>query len=1645
MKEYEAAEKQEKKVKQNTTLIQNTESVDKSMTDSADRMMESLRKTINISPETLEADQKLKDQQKRIEMYRQRVLSNMPTAYDTERLQRLQSGKNRVVSDLSKKKKDNKISKSQLKQDLKDTQAEVDEINRILNLYDQDKLDKYFIDKKDVDVEALRMKQSFDLMHLLVNENSKSDSKEMKAVKIDVLKLSATLETSKNLPATKANLDEIYAMYETAIKSCEDYLTEKSAFTRTGKKRAAAVRDVWNSIKMESKLLQMATRDPSKISADISIGKLLHMAGDNSVQEGRVKVSENVAESDRSAGATLVQNVFQGQYDFSSSFSSTKIKESTRKTEVAKVLSLKDTLRRFRAGKTQVMDLEIMGMKVRMLQKADNTLYILEDHKRVPLETSAELMISKIERDMMLKPEAYGTEVIGNLLNDYTNEERQITSGEHARIRSNLIEFLMQKLGMTREEFTNVRKTTMADYAQRLVNAPKEQQTAVVNEIKKEIQTSVKSEELINGVELTELMERDAQRKDEIASRVSMYKIQNAAEQNDWSDEEKAVQNLLADFVYPEDTLIMDKNADHPEEFIRTVLLQNTKALAILIREKKGNQDDLMASIMQKMSLDQLFSDRKDSLTDVIAKNIREFCVWFTENNGEYDTTEAVETALKAVLEDKQEKRLTDYLKNMHQSSEQAVKDSCKLLQDDVTKITDNIFAETVSDDEVSLQAIMKNASRSKKGQGKFTKIVLNNYFKRMSPIDQRAMLSSVLRSSGKVQDQFFSNLDLIQEISLRGLKGYESFKANRDYTSNPLTEEEKKQLENYKQEKRRAQIGANYLGGLIRGAGPLFQKMMQGLPEDTLPAEIRLAIKDVKSKLPPMPERVVKSQMNTLIERSGGTITKIDVQKSLGAASVGQTFLCRIHGPKLGKEGKQVVIKLLRPDVQNRMKREEKVMLSCAKETDAGMEETYKGQLTNYRKELDLTTEAQNIQGGEVYNNKFEGVETVKINNLIDSTVNTLVLELAEGKTLDDILLEAEKFRNDVYEELRYKSVDKDGNVEKFDYAELDYRNFEKSAELKNKLIDKANELIKKRDIMADVTKDWVQEAIFGGGYYHADLHAGNIMISEEKGTMIDFGNAAKFNGDQQTAITRMITAAADAEDPDVDLFFKSFNSMLNMDDPKFAEFYTEEKQDEVKAEFERVLRMGGYGEAGERIACALIKAQELGVTLPPEIYNFSQGQLRLQKSINDINAMVQNIKSTIDWIDTTSNRTNNVDIVSYAQNEIDMKKQSGDYDADPGSIVKNYVDMFEDVNREEFTEALLDNTYKQAKPEKGIEGINKRGDFDKQYLGSLASFSENLVTDKTEYRVENATYMRVLQDEETGQEKTVPVNIRYRQVWNDYKKNYADKKGTQEQRDAGSQLIMELVPFDVNLPVFSSFGGSMYLSVEMLDALENMDDEKFNELMQVYEVQIPRALEMEQMISELRELQDKKKLTEEKKQELTEGIYQRFNGLHEFKAKFNPVSQQMKTQLTNLFNFDSIRLQLEGPCSEPTTKKVVENGEEKEKQMGELLKEKLDAYEAYAKPWGLERSIGFKAETPDDVKANITKMQNEIIDLHAEISKIQINRYYEGRFDKKISIKSYDFNQIMVDVVTGNMGQLIERLGFFYSLKRLGKAALK
>ena len=581
--------------------------------------------------------------------------------------------------------------------------------------------------------------------------------------------------------------------------------------------------------------------------------------------------------------------------------------------------------------------------------------------------------------------------------------------------------------------------------------------------------------------------------------------------------------------------------------------------------------------------------------------------------------------------------------------------------------------------------------SSGESGQGMFTKYVFKNYFKSVDMMDRRSMIASMIKNSKPVTEKFLDENE----------QGIDDNEQERRIAFNNSI---------------RAKAMGNYLGGLLKGAGPLFQKMMQGLPTEGLPEEIKGAVEDMKSKLAPIPEEVVEAQLFAIVERSHGQIKNIRVVKPLGAASVGQTFLCKLTKAD-GKE-EEVAVKLLKPDVRNRMMREKDIMIRCARETDidsrkkenerrtkenevrlrqgkkkiellpkiedgdkGGMQMTYEGQLERIEEELDLTIEARNVELGKVYDQfkdkKSSKAVSMKLNPIVAPTTNTMVLEKALGETIDSLLkrcrLEIDemfdsyymkdekgkvitvKNEDGVYEPV-LRAVDLNAVMDQFDEnSELRMKNDPKN--MIDKLYSMLANLQKKKEYLEAFSRKWVSEGIFKAGFYHGDPHAGNIMISDDKLTAIDFGNCTKLSEDQQYHITRMIFAATAG---DMETFRSGFHALLNL---RFESLY-QEKRAELGQIITETFSYGDLSSAGSRIMVALLRAQELGLEVPAAVYNFSQGQTRLQNTVSDFNATIDHVKKRLEYISgfgknkdsgfdfTDFLRNNNIDNPMYDQN---------------------------------------------------------------------------------------------------------------------------------------------------------------------------------------------------------------------------------------------------------------------------------------------------------------------------------------------------------------------------------------------------------
>ncbi len=560
---------------------------------------------------------------------------------------------------------------------------------------------------------------------------------------------------------------------------------------------------------------------------------------------------------------------------------------------------------------------------------------------------------------------------------------------------------------------------------------------------------------------------------------------------------------------------------------------------------------------------------------------------------------------------------------------------------------------------------MMNNAMAGKEGQGQYLRNVLSSYLAESSVVDLRSMFSSAIRNAKPAK---------VTEDSSEDQK-YEAM--------------------------------SSMLGGLLKGAGPLLQKVLQGMPEDMVPPGLKPAFSDMKDNLAPIPKEIVEAQLIAMIERSQGAIKSIEITKSLGAASVGQAFLCRVHMNDGISSDKNVVIKLLRPDVRNRMLREERIMRKAASSAGEGMLRTFEGQMERIREELDLTIEAKNCETGALYNMKG-GVSSMKVSRLVEPTANALMVERAPGDTVVGVLKNAREEKEKYLKE--YYTYDEEGNiVTENGYPKLTIPAGDAHIQTaKTMLSRRLSTLRNQQEMLTNMANKWVTEAVFGNGFYHGDLHAGNIMMDASSLTIIDFGNATQLTEHQQKMVTKMLLAAAAGSGSG---FLEGFEGLLS---EKSKELLNT-KRDELKAVFTEVMHLGDAKSAALRIGAGLVRAQKLGFELPAAIYGFQQSQWRIQNTIDEFNKEIYDLQNALSQLKSADGATK-FD-VSKKYSEIardDVKRQAMKFTLMP-------------TESEEFRNLIKDKTVEGRKDfdemlGKTLDGIDDFLGYDSSILQRIA-----------------------------------------------------------------------------------------------------------------------------------------------------------------------------------------------------------------------------------------------------------------------------------------------------------------------------------
>ena len=894
----------------------------------------------------------------------------------------------------------------------------------------------------------------------------------------------------------------------------------------------------------------------------------------------------------------------------------------------------------------------------------------------------------------------------------------------------------------------------------------------------------------------------------------------------------------------------------------------------------------------------------------------------------------------------------------------------------------------------------------------------MKSYFGSLSAIDKRSMIASAIRNAKPLKQSY--------------------------------TKEQFDHLDN----KEKMNIYGEYMGGMFKGAGPLFQKLLQGLPVGAIPKGLQKAIDDMKDSLAPIPEKIVKERMSAIIENSKGKVKSIDVLKSLGAASVGQAFLCKMYGPAY-PEGKEVVIKLLRPDVRNRMVRERKIMEEAAKKVDresagipetdtkytGGMYATFQGTYKRIEEELDLTLEAKNVEAGQCYkncskNSKYvkKKVKVMQLDKDIDAGPDTMVLEKAEGTTAKRYMSDTREELNRIMDPFYEKKPNSDGILEnvtakdddnlkyviKSDFKANDFENLEDTKKKLDEMIAKTEA---RQKYLLEISDTWSREAIFKGGFYHGDLHAGNIMLDDNGATIIDFGNATQLTEEQLTHVTRMMIAAGRS---DIEPFFEGYHKLLE----NTPEKDWNRMKDELKAVFTEVLNIGTEKDSALRISVALMRAQELGFELPPSIANFASCQLRLQNAVDDMNGLLMELKATRAKMDKmvieNSNYLEDASVYNKYSQLADKSKDNKSLSQKLQKVKEDYGISQNPEFEEKFREQLRSKKDRIAFMREHIAFYSPRGEINMADLLLRKEFDElteeeleALSTDDVPSQYLSKSLKPLL---EKLKEKTIDPNA-------DATAYYALDNIMISYLGEVSELLQD------------EDGVKAYKPKGLLELLGESEA-----LMAV----IPEETELDKAVREYFEAQDRGE-TEEVLKELEDRVWtEKKKKIDEKPAAKDKHDSQLSTMMTISYGYeraeadDAAKVNVATVLNQTCFRQLEEIMHPffKEAKYGKALEQALGDYKA------ITEECGQKLEKDEELEKKLEEAKKKILDLSFK-AQVNVLKTLDDKTTKEIDKKKYvlkstdepdNFFDVMGDVIQRNKGSAFLRVGI---LKSAGIAA--
>lgn len=250
-------------------------------------------------------------------------------------------------------------------------------------------------------------------------------------------------------------------------------------------------------------------------------------------------------------------------------------------------------------------------------------------------------------------------------------------------------------------------------------------------------------------------------------------------------------------------------------------------------------------------------------------------------------------------------------------------------------------------------------------------------------------------------------------------------------------------------------------LAEVLQNVGPVLQKIFQFTGRDAKSPEIRELMKELLADVRPFPTEVARAQIEVAMGRPIEEVFSAFDEKPLKAGTIGQ-----IYGATLKADGRKVIVKVKRPNLDKEMAEEFELFDELTKKNKVANSLIMRLK-SNFSAELNFLTEANNLREAVIYNDKKLGITVPKIIEEIPPDSGFLVMERAAGSPMADAMNIDPKLRSQAL----YNSL-----------------------------------------------KKWFEIAMFKTGFFHGDLHPGNMLIrltGDKKNpfevSFIDLGSAGK------------------------------------------------------------------------------------------------------------------------------------------------------------------------------------------------------------------------------------------------------------------------------------------------------------------------------------------------------------------------------------------------------------------------------------------------------------------------------------------------------------------------------------------------------